>query len=291
MSNERFIYRDEKVLEKIKRKCDDTDNMCWAGFYNPQSGFVTTTANGVCLGQMINFNHLRDSEISDNLYFTSPEEFRRKGHETNPSYIPWLVNDSPVAEVFVEKDVDFILDNFFVLDATLPHNLVICAGIFARHLAEFPERLRVFQQLVDNGINGNVAFVLTYNTRANRKGVFQTSFWGNHNGMREEGNLGYHQNFCQGFMPGLGKLSLVENRGYSKINSLWGESGSNSTQQDIDTYVKTLGKKPKPEKPTDINPFAPIIQTNLENERKNDCKWTWDEQIKLGGHFETLLLS
>lgn len=74
-------------------------------------------------------------------------------------WITYLTSYSPYADVFLTKDVDFILENGYVIDASKPSRLVVGACFATRQVWEKGARANAFLELYKAGIPLHLAHV------------------------------------------------------------------------------------------------------------------------------------
>lgn len=74
-------------------------------------------------------------------------------------WITYLTSYSPYADVFLTKDVDFILEKGYILDASKPSRLVVGACFATRQVWEKGARARAFLELYKAGIPLHLAHV------------------------------------------------------------------------------------------------------------------------------------
>jgi len=118
--------------------------------------------------------------FSGGCYATFPTNFRAYGNsskylitQTNPKYyvqgeegmplihryVDYLINRSIFAEAFVHKDAEDSWKNGYVLDMSLPAQIVISAAIYARYAREQWRWVADFNACLDAGIPEDEAFV------------------------------------------------------------------------------------------------------------------------------------
>lgn len=93
--------------------------------------------------------------------------------EIRRAYAEWLVNFSPYRHVLVSKNIDEIMkDEFFIVDATKPQNVVAAACQSSRGLSEHPTCGRVWFELVKAGVHPNLAFILSFMFSTDTKMIY-----------------------------------------------------------------------------------------------------------------------
>lgn len=86
----------------------------------------------------------------------------------------WFIRDSKFAPNYITKDWKEALEKGIVVDATLPANVIFTSLVALREMSEYPERLRSWIALVDNGIEPNIAFFLCHSVALTKGGDFTT---------------------------------------------------------------------------------------------------------------------
>lgn len=76
-------------------------------------------------------------------------------------YLTWLIHDSPLSPVFIEKDFKIIKEKGFLFDTSFPEMYIFQAGSMIRECRENPNRVETWNTLVEKGISKNMAFLLT----------------------------------------------------------------------------------------------------------------------------------
>ncbi|QHJ82115.1 MAG: hypothetical protein [Caudoviricetes sp.] len=79
--------------------------------------------------------------------------------EATRLYVTYLVSYSPYKNVFITKDVDFILEHGYIIDARQPARLVVAGCYATRQIWEKSERCEGFLSLYKAGIPLDLAFV------------------------------------------------------------------------------------------------------------------------------------
>lgn len=83
--------------------------------------------------------------------------------ETERVYYHWLLNESPMGDIFLSKDIDEVFDQgYVVLSPHFPRNTIMAACIMSRHLWETVSVTRVWMDLVKAGLQKDAAFVLAH---------------------------------------------------------------------------------------------------------------------------------
>jgi len=141
--------------------------------------------------------------FSGGCYARFPPDCNREGKgsrylitQTNPSYylqgetgmplihryVDYLINRSIFAEAFVHKDAEDSWKNGYVLDMSLPAQIVVSAAIYARYGREQWRWVADFNACLDAGIPEDEAFVAMMFFRSSVGGndVYPTTSFGGH---------------------------------------------------------------------------------------------------------------
>lgn len=98
-------------------------------------------------------------------------------------FMHWLLNDSAYSEVFSTKSAKKALSGRMVIvDAFKPSNLMAAALVATRRLWEYDHIARVTVDLMEEGVNGDLAFYLAHCSQASVSGTGNISFYAEHAG-------------------------------------------------------------------------------------------------------------
>jgi hypothetical protein len=159
--------------------CDDDDYCdCSKGGFDPEDntavvGFITEKGkffhgnNTACHAQLNEVNVPRNDKLRylQNIFLTP---FTGVSNEDHLTFVNWLINDSPYADIFVVKDPSFVFNNYYVCDANQPANLLVGGMVCGRFSWEeknanaFP----VWARIVKLGGDPTVAFAFAHVFRA-----------------------------------------------------------------------------------------------------------------------------
>jgi hypothetical protein len=84
-----------------------------------------------------------------------------KSYPSMRRFAEYLIQRSNFADAFVTKDLDDVLKNGFMVDCTLPRDYVSAASVATRVCYEKPGKTTLWGNLVDLGVNENLAFLMT----------------------------------------------------------------------------------------------------------------------------------
>jgi hypothetical protein len=175
--------------------------------------------------------------------------------ELEDIYYPWLLNDSPWAAAFIEKNYSKCLKHGFSLDASLPHSYVASALVATRWLTEkyqswTTDRYPLYKKLLAGKEDPLWAFIMANLYYSPTKERYSFSMPTGHEMLPPTMSLETLGNFVHGRYAD--QPSFAENRGYSGIGITWGK-----TDVPEGVMLKTLAKNWTVKKDTkvDLNVF------------------------------------
>lgn len=81
--------------------------------------------------------------------------------EVVTKFTHWLLNDSAWSSVFISKNAKKALKRGYVVgDGKAPSNLLVSGMVAKRHLWEYPTVVRVAHDLREQGVNGDLAYLM-----------------------------------------------------------------------------------------------------------------------------------
>lgn len=103
-----------------------------------------------------------------------------KGHSgcfkditTYRKYVNYILNDSPWKEVFLTRDVDEAFKYGVLMNVEKNIHAIVAGAVALREGSEFAYETTIFEELLDNGISGNTAYVLSKNFKKNGNDNYQ----------------------------------------------------------------------------------------------------------------------
>lgn len=152
-------------------------------------------------------------------------------------FIDWLVNRSPWAVVFVDKDVQRIRELGYVVDANHPSSFIGSAMVASRFMTEsysgdnWKWRCDVYQELLAIGCTENEAFMFAhmYNKETAGK-LYPITFSRLSAGHSTFYGCNYQENYVRSFLEGkpanFGGNVLASGKGYEgdTLNKTWGKT-------------------------------------------------------------------
>lgn len=122
------------------------------------------------------------------------------------SFLKYIVFESPWSKYYVEDTIDNILKKGIFLDVNHPHSYVVAACIALRVGYEHDKRrLKVFQEALNQGFSGHVAFI-----------VSQSTYLRNDNSLQALENNGWHN--CMSSMHDIDDIVSFFKNGYKESN-------------------------------------------------------------------------
>lgn len=215
-----------------------------SGSYNSFGAFVNKKDEYILVGKWVCHGWLGEGTVGSRgwgaggiKYVLSAVMYPHMDKDDVPVFIDWLVNRSPWAEVFVDKDVNSILKYGYLVNADFPTRFIASAMIASRFLSEsysgdtFESRCKVWRELLDMGCTENEAFMFAhmydatstkvlYPITASRLSSGHSTFLGF--GYQE----GYVRNFLNATPANLTGRKLSSGVGYiyDTICNIWGSS-------------------------------------------------------------------
>jgi len=160
-------------------------------------------------------------------------------------YYDWLLNRSPFADIFLEKDVSNILEVGLLLSTDHPNNLVLLALIASRwateiHSKEITARWPTYQKLLKAGATENEAFIFAHLFNGKDGGTVLQRLHNGHSVFDlQDANEKVYRNFLEN-TPEKRLQTFKERCGYASSGNVgantWGERRSDA----FFSWMKTL---------------------------------------------------
>lgn len=187
-------------------------------------------------------------------------------HEEKLKFLDWLLNRSPYCSVFVSKSAKSALKREVIIcDADTPANLMAGGMVAARTLSEYVTVVRVWFDLVNLGVNENLAFLVGHIIQTNRERTY-ISFDALAGHCSIDGyNIGEEivENFINSKPISL-KGSYKNQSNYSGLHVTW-HKGGHLDKSFTEFVWGTVKKTPKKDAPlVKRNPFAIIEEKKLD---------------------------
>ena len=238
-------------------------------------GELVVNGTGVCHGWM-QIGSMAPRKITGRMKFVLSSVMKSWG--TRPqtlAHTDWLINRSPWASIFVDKNAESVLELGHVLDVTQPANLIGSGVIASRfftesYVADARKRIRGYLEFLNLGCSENEALLFSqlYSFSDSSYPVNYSRFSSGHAVFYSNGvGAKYYKNFLTN-NPTLLTESFNELGGYrtGTLNAVWGSNGSDSFS------VKVQALRPiKAQKKKDLNIFRKV----------NRDAWTYDNAADL----------
>lgn len=250
--------------------------------------FFKDLGGGPCHGALQNYYSDRRPFYDDakDVFILSYVQNLRVEKGQADQFFDYLVNRSPFANIFIEKNLDNIYKLGHVVSTQHPENLVISGLIASRFVTEnyndvIVERVKIFFEIKRLGFDENFAFIMahlfngciqpkrykvTYSPISSGHSVFDF------NGVSEA----YIRNFVNATPTNPHKNTFFTSRGYGLgVTSLWAKSVSGEAFANWMRGLKPLSNK----EAKNLNIFYKPKITNFEITSEEDFKDIL-EQIK-----------
>lgn len=100
-------------------------------------------------------------------------------HREKLVYTDYLINRSPLEEVFYEKDAEEVLSTqYFIANCDVPSNKLAAGLISTRYLSETTRIARAFVKIVDAGVDEDIAYILAHMFKFSSDGKVSKHFNG-----------------------------------------------------------------------------------------------------------------
>lgn len=238
-------YREQFLLdskeERLERTCD---NNSYGAFILKDDTYLKV-GRWVCHGWLSDYNvshHILNIKDRDKIkvqgisYVLSAVMKPHVSKGLLLRFVDWLINRSPWAAIFVDKNPESVVKYGYVVDANYPANFIASAMIASRFVTEsyvakgeVEDRCAVYEELLNMGVTENEAFFFAHMyTASNAKSVYPIQFSRWSSGHSTFSAYNYQENYVRSFLTGkpvnLEKNLLAAGLGYGSntINNLWG---------------------------------------------------------------------
>lgn len=163
-------------------------------------------ASGLGAYILITKNKIKTIGVNISKYLDRVEDYQNEFI----SFLKYVVFESPWSKYYVKDTIDNILEKGIFLDVNHPHSYVVAACIALRVGYEHDKnRLKVFQEALNQGFSGHVAFIVSQSTylRNNLR---------NANTLQALENNGWHN--CMSSMHDVDDIVSFFKNGYKKSN-------------------------------------------------------------------------
>jgi hypothetical protein len=271
------------------------NNNTYSALVFNQDNYYLNVGNKYCHG------FLNDSQIDNTLrgvtgrvkksgfrcLLSMPMKSLGTAERTRDFYL-WLINNSPWAHTHLDKDVDRCMDLGFVVDMSLPGNVVL-SGLMASRLyyeaydTSLQTRIAIYEEAVDGGLDKLEAFLLChimsrgpykrYPMSAARVVAGHSIF------LYQNTNEGYYRNFLSGNFVNLSP-PITPHRGYESygevVTTSWGKP---SKRDDFFRWVEGVRPCSGEEKENFNIFFQTCKEVSYKICNRNDLLSVW-KQVK-----------
>lgn len=127
---------------------DKRESVCHAGLNAPKQGDLVAIISQIMGNGKGSYNQNKREWLEKDL---------------QKKYYHWMMNESPLSQVFITKDVDQVFeDKLVLLDTEQPRNTIMAACMMHRAIWEEIKVPRVWSDLVDAGLDKDGAFFLAH---------------------------------------------------------------------------------------------------------------------------------
>lgn len=249
----------------------------------PRDKNIRWTGNTACHAQLKRW----DTKVEEDDVFVSLIQYKWKrsflldeGEYVKASikWIDFLVNESPFAIAFLEKDANVIWENqSFVLDVKCPNNLFAAAAIQSRRLWEHNGDVWGWYKMVEAGINPHLAMLFSHFVDGVEAKPYCNIGQGNGHRALDVGNMSGEDviNFMEGNIEyAMKDKPYYQDSTYDKVSAL---------------FIRTKGNKIR-NFLTDHNKEAFDYACRIKQEEGKVCLNPFVKSIKVGrgNAYETL---
>lgn len=162
-------------------------------------------------------------------------------------WLHYLLNSSPWAACYIQKDVEEALENGISFDTSLPHSQIIGAAIAVREGHEYKGRLFTFNHMLERGYHGSVAYMISMNVKISKElAVGQVRCYTGHTALTDEAEDDEVISFFTKGFPDLKQKPCKEESGsYQIFNTATPSANKGATN---DSFYKTVHKALKSKK-------------------------------------------
>lgn len=200
----------------------------------------------------------------------------------------WMIKESPWAHCFLNPNGKDVVENNWLLSADTPSNMLASACMGTRLISEFPARFKVWNRLVELGLDGTRAYVASQNSMAtgDKKDTFpvQVNVLSGHNPFHGYWYRSYYESFLYGKPQGDQGKPYKECLKYSGTSNLWGGDKGYGIRDALHGIVPRKERKAEDTKDIWYNPYK--METRKDHKFRND-----QELLDMWEDMERIILS
>lgn len=233
MDLQKFREEFQKKAKPFREDRSGSNNVY--GAFIKDDGTMVNIGRYVCHGWLQTHNHFLKSK--DTKYILSSVMSPHATDEQLRRHTDWLVNRSPWAVMFVEKDVQSILDYGHVVSPDHPYNFVAAGLIASRFCTEsyvdgYKQRVFVWSELLGMGCTEDEAYIFAHMFAPVSGNNYPVTFNRMSSGHTPFLSSNYQEDYIRNFLnhrpQNLVKETLRDCNGYISggLSTLWGSSTS-----------------------------------------------------------------
>lgn len=260
---------DQAILEKIRKECEgivvSVHSNSHLHVFDKGGNIVYDTGGEPCCACMGRWGSLAVEEVLSYVVTRVCCGYPCEMDESHfTTYAGWLVNESPWVHIFVEKDPAHIRKTGFVLRTDVPHNMIVGAVMAARVPTEWRRKAAAFCALVERGVKGNTAYLLSHCVHLGTDGSWSSVGSDGHTAV-DTYRMGERavRDFLRGAPDYLGKIYSSYGK-YHDIHETWGRlpdygSSRRGLAEEVEAVMNRAGTLPTPH----VSPFKAKLSSRV----------------------------
>lgn len=256
----------KETSDKVKKQ-QDRGQCAYFAFVDEKA--VAEVRSGACHADVLRGGSRHTKAIVSRIR-RNTARYAQVSEETAISFYDWLFNRSPWSQCFMYKGAkNRWLEGTCVVTANAPANLVQGALIATRNTWEYPQVVDFWKRLVDERIEGNLAFLLAHLTylRGNR---VETKSSGDHHqaidgsAMHVDGAKAFLQGKAMRYTAAYNKNGKAASEVHRAFNGSRGGGVAVHFKKQFNSFGKTEAKN--------TNPFHKAKPQNTQGRRSMSFK-------------------
>jgi hypothetical protein len=234
-----------QVLKKAMIDQNAGERIC-SYLYRTVNGEEKMACDAICYAQVRNHSPIVEfatSLINHKKHLTVDEMVIFK------KWVEYLITISPWAKCYNPTTVEDALENGISFNTDLPHSQLVGAAIALREGHEYSRRLYTFDHMLEQGYNGNVAYMISMNVSINKDlKVTQVRCSDNHTALTDKAPDDEIISFFTKGFPDLKQKPCKEKSDAFKIYNTATPSSDSYGQETDDSFYKTVHRALKSKK-------------------------------------------